>query len=1316
MTQSVKKELKIPKEVKRALRDDNLVFFCGSGISISHGLPDFESLVKKVCKELRIDMDNEPSLQSAIDKKDYADILTVLENSPNLLDCPKDLRKKVIEILSQHKEGKPEIHKALLDLSALSDGKGHRLVTTNFDKLFLKAGLNPNFVDSAPKLDIPQKGKWKNLTFLHGVIDPHNDPEGSNLVLTESDFGAAYQYDGWASDFIIKLFQEFTILFIGYGINDPVMKPLFSAITAEHKRRQKSNSIELSKSQRTSSIYAFVEYERDKDKDGKEQYWTAKGITPIFYKVKNNDHSVLYDEIKKWAELKNPSSLTERKKHLKKILNTPYTKTIEKEKVGKVISDLKEHERLAEYLPEINLSSDLKKFKPIDIKWLIAFAEERKGTEDSLLEKLTRPTTQSPTYPIWEPLSYLEKNIVQCLSYHLNDRKLIQWLIKQTSNQPGLISLHPEFKNRIKQQLNFIQKDSNKKLDERQGLFWEIITNQEDKIKIQSYEGQRLINTLNQKYSYEKARKLLFILEPQIGFRNYFYDKKFSEFFGSDEIFDPKLVMKTDTINYPYFKPLTNETCLLRHAEDWTDLLKRAMELAKWSGLIKENEIDFVCEKRACIEKHGQNENLYSWTYLIDLVRDSFNLAMEKDKKLAKLLLSKWQNYPYSLFYRLILYAVTEHPKELNENIVIKLFEEKPDQTLWSSSCRHEVLKFLEDNERKLSENTIEKILPLIMKGPPWLEKAEDTKSVEYKEKAIYFRLDRLKSSEISFLKKEEEIYKELSKKYSLKLSTKENAEFISTQIDSKKQYKDKIDEQFVKDIKSDASPFYSETRERFKLFVKDIPNGMERAFQILSKFTDKDFNSAPYWMIFVFEASVMTDKNKGKEWVLKVFDKIENFSDDFLKKCLWGLIRALNMKDGLIYYENKEFFEKWWFKLWDLSITKPYETTSDIPSEALNSNLGKLSESIIQILWRPFPDGKIKENAGIPEDIKKYFEIILQSKEEKNVSSLFHFGSDLSQLWYLDKKWTIKNLKPLMSWEDKLEKSLDKNNSFQNSNQSFVSNENARKALWEGYLFYNMFMGADFLEDFKEEFFDLLLNYKNICQKESRKQTFSKFNDPNNSSHEITYQYVGNIAEILFITTGGRNIENIFSEKESKEIFQKLDINVLECLARYIWILLKDTESNKTADLWSDNIKPWVEKFWPKQTNKMSHKIAETLSLVILNCGDNLPEAFNILRDKIEGIIEYNSGFIVYCIINNFEEDMKNNDIKQTKKDLEYIYKYPRELLQILNWIFPEDRISYDGKEEVELILKRLKEKYPDIEENKDHGHLYKKLLDKIT
>ena len=53
MIQLIKEGPQIPEEIEQALRNDNLVFFCGAGISFANGLPLFNVLVKKVCEKTK---------------------------------------------------------------------------------------------------------------------------------------------------------------------------------------------------------------------------------------------------------------------------------------------------------------------------------------------------------------------------------------------------------------------------------------------------------------------------------------------------------------------------------------------------------------------------------------------------------------------------------------------------------------------------------------------------------------------------------------------------------------------------------------------------------------------------------------------------------------------------------------------------------------------------------------------------------------------------------------------------------------------------------------------------------------------------------------------------------------------------------------------------------------------------------------------------------------------------------------------------------------------------------------------------------------
>ncbi len=1308
----------IPEKVEQDLSNDNLVFFCGAGISFQNGLPLFKGLVERVCQKLGIDREKEPLLEKAHKKENYARMLDLIEGNQSFSVTKEKLRKKVIEILNQYK-GKPDIHKALLDLSASPGNKGHRLVTTNFDRLFFKAGLNNDhaFFDSVPKLvALPRKDTWQHLTFLHGVIDEEHDPEGKHLILTGSDVGLAYLHDNWASRFIIQLFQDWTVLFIGCSVNDPVMQYLFLAIHENQKRRQnskKQTEAHINHTTDESTIYAFVGY-KDGQKESAKDEWRGLGVKPILYKITGNkdneNHSLLYNTIKKWACSKQiglpgkkvqleeqlrllykekeratkskRTRLSDRKVQLKEQLRSPYKKETDKEKANNVISSLNIDDKLARYFSQIDFAPDPTENnksspnKPVDISWLSAFdnSEKRankikfapakeKEAKSSTLEKLTKKTSQTNP-PLWEPLSPLEGHIALWLCNHLDKKELVHWVIDK-----GCI-LHPGFKSMIrytidKRPIEGIQKTVLKKNIQ---LFWEtVIDNNYLKSRYYYDTVYGIIEDLNRQYSPFKAKILLELLEPYIHFHTDWLSDSESDF--TKEVRKPEIKINID--HYPSIQ-LKNEKVLSHHAEDFSDLLKKAMELAEKIEIIKNGEDHFYII-RPSIEE--QNITYHTWIYLIDLTRDSFDMAVKKDRQLANLLLQKWQYYSYSLFHRLILYAVTKYP-ELDQKIALDLLSNEQHHVLWSISCQNEVFKYLKSE--KYSHTQQKALLDLIMKGPPnslFMDNIDDKIITEYKEKDIYKRLSCLKVSGISFPQEVEKYYHEIQSKYSLQNKEIHDFPYFHTgwrPRDMRQQrYNQLSSEQIYDDLKKPIHPLEQEEKKQaFQYLTEDQ---VDKAFEVLLKFSDSEHISASYWGAFCNGLSSATDQNKANEYFIKSIKKIEGFNDEFITECLWPLVESFGYKGGLLYYKvDKDFFKRWWKKLWDLSVKKEQKhlskESSNVNMRAHNSLLGKLTNSIIQFLWSHFDEKTILKNGQIPDGVREYLSIIITQGAKTNPAVMFHFGTYLFTLWFLDKEWTKKHIKPLMN---------------------FDKHKNICKSLWTGY-FYHVEVNPDFLSYFKKELLQMFLNSQYLYAKESE------------DTHKSNV--LESVTELFLIATGGKWFENIFTNDETQNLKQKFILNtdILESLSRQIWVLLKDSKE-KSGILWDEKIKPWIEQFWPAQKNMKTLGIAQDLSCALLYCGDKFPEALGVLGEHIKGVMAKNHYEILFLI---------NGDMGDDKKRFDSTFDYPHDFLNLLNWNFPQDETIYSHYSEMlQEILNKIKNKHPGIEEDEKYIDLEEKL-----
>ena len=200
----------IPDEILDAQANGTLVIFAGAGISrdAPTNLPDFPELARQIGEgsSLPLDPDSEEPLDQYLGKLERDGV---------------DVHTQARRILT---EGSPKPNKYhLLIPNLFSDATRLRIVSTNQDILPLD-GLKEQWDDviiyEAPAL--PLGNDFIGLVFLHGSIRK----EPRRMVLTDADFSRAYLTEGWARRFLLKLFENNTVLFIGYSHDDTVIRYL----------------------------------------------------------------------------------------------------------------------------------------------------------------------------------------------------------------------------------------------------------------------------------------------------------------------------------------------------------------------------------------------------------------------------------------------------------------------------------------------------------------------------------------------------------------------------------------------------------------------------------------------------------------------------------------------------------------------------------------------------------------------------------------------------------------------------------------------------------------------------------------------------------------------------------------------------------------------------------------------------------------------------------------------------------------------------------------------------------------------------------
>jgi hypothetical protein len=275
----------LPDRLVQALEDDRVVIFCGAGISMGAGLPSYRGLVEHCYTEL-----TEPLPKNTDSDWHWPDrMLGALENRYS----PTRVRALVTERLTRRPRTLA-VHRAILRLARLRKHDGIRLVTTNFDTLFEKAAKSLRIRYrwyAGPILPIPRSDRgvtWRSPVYLHGRLG--EGPE-HQLVLTSADFGRAYLTDTWAARFVSRLFSDFTILFIGYSLNDPVLRYMTDAFAADNADRHIG--------EQRGPAYIFTPYGDEQPPDPRP--FQDRNLEPIFYSPTNN-HAALRQTLLAWAD------------------------------------------------------------------------------------------------------------------------------------------------------------------------------------------------------------------------------------------------------------------------------------------------------------------------------------------------------------------------------------------------------------------------------------------------------------------------------------------------------------------------------------------------------------------------------------------------------------------------------------------------------------------------------------------------------------------------------------------------------------------------------------------------------------------------------------------------------------------------------------------------------------------------------------------------------------------------------------------------------------------------------------------------------
>jgi hypothetical protein len=703
----VKLPIRLPTELLSAHDKGRLVFFCGAGISRYTGLGDFKGLVEDIFAMCGLPLFPEascatcgqvhPSEIGTRSPEEDAFHRGAYDRALHLLEAKSDyMRPAAVEVLGAPSSD-PDLktHKALLSLSRHPEG-GHRLVTTNFDRRFEEAEPNLEF-QAGPYLTLPRPESWRRLTYLHGRLDPARDPGGNGLVLTSGDFSRAYLQDGWAARFALHLFESYTILFVGYSLNDPVVSYLIDGLAADMRRRGES-------------LNAYILADHDGTEAGRrtvEMTWESRGLIPIPFDRKD-DFAALHQTLHCWAEI----DTAKRDRQFETVLEPlfrPYdpktTGTAELELLLWLLSA--DNGAIADAFADAD--------PPPDISWLTPIAETKlnlpiaKGS----VSLLNLPSPGEHIAPLAGPgaanlpeltLSPVTLSLGRWLARHRDKKEMVDWVIRRGG------CIHPSWARLLERDLD--------KVAEPFASFWRIVL--DPAIHQPTLPIQYPFGVSDGKWPPEGDLNLLKAARPYLKI-----NKGYS--FMRGESVPPEIVphlaqFELKIFDYNYILEIwTHRECteireaLLRNASALTERMVDGVRLTKYISEI--NVI--VIESLSLI--YPESIRYEGFSTLLCLCIAAFEAARENHPALAEALARRWlalaQVEKLALFPRMALHALAYvQPIPVDEELSLLLGDD--GRLLWDSDAAEELELYLGQRVPSLPSKARDSLVEAIFNGP----------------------------------------------------------------------------------------------------------------------------------------------------------------------------------------------------------------------------------------------------------------------------------------------------------------------------------------------------------------------------------------------------------------------------------------------------------------------------------------------------------------------------------------------------------------------------------------------------------------------
>ncbi len=1140
-----------------------------------------------------------------------------------------------------------DTHKALLTLGKTREGPT-RLVTTNFDRIFEEVlGSTGSSVDRfhAPLLPIP-KSRWDGLVYLHGLLpeDPsHNDL--ASLVLSSGDFGLAYLTERWAARFVSELFRNYTVCFVGYSLDDPVLRYMTDALEADRLMGES-----------TREMFAFAVYSKGRETD-QQQVWEAKGVTPILYKA-HSRHAYLHRTLRHWSDTYRDGARGKEKIVVEYAAANPRTNLKDDDLVSRMLWALSDPSGLpAKRFAELDPVPSLAWLEPISDARFVKRDLPRFGVrphsegDDNLKFSLTHRPSPHHLAPWmtfadaggragqWDDVM---RHLAYWLTRHLDEPVLLLHL----TNLGGRVHerLAWEIDRRIRHLTELESAGNTTELARVQAsapnaiprkpmrTLWRLLLMG----RMRSTSGDRSLYNWKERFRREGLTPIL-----RWELRNMFTPRvTLSEVIpwrsGDDgtesperisDLVDWKIVLSTDMIQ-PRLADLPDDdrwrAVLPELLHEFNGLLRDTLDLMRELGGA-DDKTDLSYIPQPSISTHPQNNKFHDWTALIELLRDAWLATCVKSPDQARSVAKDWSRTRYPLFRRLAFFAAT-HDEIISSKQALEWLLEDECWWLWSVGTWREASRLVSSLAPRLNVSELSRLEQAIAVGPPremFRSDLEDERWARIRDRDIWLRFNGVAAAGVKLSPTAREKLEELSNTYPMWTPSQSDRDEFPTWMSESSDRGTSVTTpadlsalvHYLRDHPAhdrwDKDDWGDRCRSDFEVAASALsmlakqgiyPIGRwYEAFQVWSEkeLTQPSWSKVASVAVTIPDNSLLALSHSVTWWLRKVSEDFEGQEDTFFFLC--DRILALPHADT--------------------------DDTADAAARAINHPVGHVTDALLNWWYRR----SLEDGQGLSGELQPRFSALCDTRIQRFQCGRVLLSAHVVPLYRVDPDWTRQFVLPLFDWQN--------------------SKREARAA-WAGFL-WSPRLYRPLMEELKREFLDTASHYEELGQ--------------------FKEQYAS------LLTFAALDPGDIFARAELMAATRVLPQDGLEEVAEALARTMEGV-GDQRVPYWRNRMAPYLRKVWPNARDRRSAAISQALARVCIATHEAFREALDLVRPWLQPVRHE------YHIV----EALHESDL---------CGKFPHEVLDLLDRVIPmKDSWTSD---ELQECLRAIRASEPTLGED---------------